>query len=316
MMPSRFAHHDKSRHFRPIAYSLFWSAWPMPGVRHLSLSIAVQMATMFLLSAVHAQYVPPPPPPSPWTAQMTPPPPPGPLLTQPELEQVVSRIALYPDPLLAHVLTASTYWDEIPEAAQWANEHSYLKGSALADAIRADNLPWDPSVIALLPFPFVLNMMAQDMAWTEELGKAVLNQRADLMDAVQRLRQRAYDYGYLRASPYDAVVNSAGYIEILPINPEYIYVPTYDPAIVFAPPPPGFAISAAIHFGPAVIVGASFAPWGWITPGFVWGTHAIIIDRTPWNRVWFNRGFYVHPYFHAWIRPAGPRIEVHPIHRR
>jgi Protein of unknown function (DUF3300) len=316
MMPSGFAHHDKSAHFRPIARSVCWSAWPLACVRYVSLSIALQLATMFLLPAAHAQYVAPPPPPSPSTEQAPPPPPPGPLLTEPELEHLVSRIALYPDPLLAHVLTASTYWDEIPEAAQWANEHNYLTGSALADAIRADNLPWDPSVLALLPFPFVLNMMAQDMAWTEELGKAVLNQRADVMDAVQRLRQRSYDYGYLRSSPYDAVVNSAGYIEILPTNPEYIYVPTYDPAIVYAPPPPGFAISAAIHFGPAVVVGAAFAPWGWISPGFVWGTHAIIIDRSPWNRVWFNRGFYVHPYIHPWIRPARPRIEIHPIRRR
>ena len=316
MKPSRFANHDNSPHFGPIAGSAFRSRRRMPGGAYVSLSIALQMAMMFLLPAALAQYVPPPPPPPVSTEQVTPPPTPGPLLTQPELEQLVSRIALYPDPLLAHVLTAATYWDEIPEAATWANEHSYLKGSALADAIRADNLPWDPSVLALLPFPFVLNMMAQDMAWTEELGKAVLNERADVMDEIQRLRQRAYDYGYLRSSPYDAVVNSAGYIEILPTNYEYIYVPTYDPAIVFAPPRPGFAISAAIHFGPAVIVGASFAPWGWDNPGFVWGTHAIIFDGSPWDRVWFNRGFYVHPYIHPWIRPATPRIEVHPIHRK
>jgi hypothetical protein len=307
---------DESPRSRLIARPAFGPGGRMTRARCASLFIVLQTVTLFLVPAGHAQYVPPPPPPPPSKKQTPPPPAPGPLLTEPELEHLVSRIALYPDPLLAQLLTASTYWDEISEAAQWANEHSYLKGSALADAIHADNLPWDPSVLALLPFPSVLNMMAQDMAWTEELGKAVLNQRPDVMDAIQRLRRRSYEYGYLRSSPYDSVVNSADYIEILPTNPEYIYVPTYDPAIVFAPPPPEFAVSAAIHFGPAVIVGAAFAPWGWISPGFVWGTHAILIDRSPWNRIWFNRGFYVHPYFHPWVRAAGPRIELHPVHRR
>ena len=141
MMPLGFAHHDQSPHFRPTAGSAFQWGRPLPAVRHASLWIALQMAIMVFLPVVVAQYVPPPPPPLPSTEQTTPAPPPGPLLTEPELEQLVSRIALYPDPLLAHVLTASTYWDEIPEAAQWANEHSYLKGSALADAIATTICP-------------------------------------------------------------------------------------------------------------------------------------------------------------------------------
>jgi hypothetical protein len=129
------------------------------------------------------------------------------------LENLVARIALYPDPLLAQILTASTFWDEIPEAAAWANEHSYLKGDALAEAIRTDNLQWDPSVLALLPFPSVLNMMAQDLAWTEKLGTAVLAQRADVMDAVQRLRRKAREFGYLHTNPYCTVVENDGYVE-------------------------------------------------------------------------------------------------------
>src|SRR6202035_5176051 len=100
-------------------------------------------------------------------------------LTPPQLDQLVSRIALYSDPLLAQVLTASTYWSEIPEAAAWADDHSYLTGDALARAIQEDNLPWDPSVLALLPFPSVLNMMARDMGWTQALGNAVLAQRPE-----------------------------------------------------------------------------------------------------------------------------------------
>src|ERR1700680_1518474 len=94
------------------------------------------------------------------------------LLTPPQLDQLVARIALYPDPLLAQVLTASTYWNQIPDAAAWANQHSYLTKDALARAIQEDNLPWDPSILALLPFPSVLDMMARDRVWTQQLGGA------------------------------------------------------------------------------------------------------------------------------------------------
>jgi hypothetical protein len=134
------------------------------------------------------------------------------------------------------------------------------------------------------------------------------------MDAVQRMRKKAYDYGYLRTNPYCYVTNSAGYIEIQPVNPAYIYVPTYDPVVVFGPPRPGFVIGGAIRFGPAVVIGASFAPWGWANPHFLWGGHAIIFDYTPWNRVWINRGFYVHPYARPWVHVVGPRVERHEVH--
>jgi hypothetical protein len=261
-----------------------------------------------------AQYTTPPPPPPSTYQYTTPAPPPGSLLSPQQLDQLVARIALYPDPLLAQILTASTYWAQIPEAAAWANQHSYLHGDALAEAIRADNLEFDPSILALLPFPSILNMMAQDMAWTQQLGNAVLVQRADVMDAVQRLRRNAYAYGYLRSNPYYTAAKSGDYIEIQPVNPQYIYVPTYDPLILFRPPPPGFAISGAIHFGPAVVIGAAFWPWGWASPRLLWGPREIIIDETPWRRVWANRGFYVHPYEHAWVRRVGPRVEHHPIH--
>lgn len=280
-------------------------ASPSPSMGPLTQSAAPPPPT----APAAGQYVPPPPPPPAQTP--APPPAPGPLLTSEQLDSLTARIALYPDPLLAHILTASTYWSEIPEAAEWANEHSYLHGDALADAIRADHLQWDPAVIALLPFPSILSMMTQDMNWTQQLGTAVLNQRADVMDAVQRMRRQAYNYGYLRPNAYVNVRDAAGYIEIDPVNPEYIYVPEYDPALVFAPPPPGFAIGAALRFGPAIIMGGAFAPWGWAQVGFVWGRHDIIFDYTPWSRVWINRGFYVHPYAHPWVRPVAPRIEVH-----
>src|SRR6202161_393104 len=116
-----------------------------------------------------------------------------------QLDQLVARIALYPDSLLAQVLAAATYPDQIPDAARWADQHHYLTGQALANAIQADHLPWDPSVQALLPFPSVLEMMANDMSWTTDLGNAFLSQQQDVMDAVQRERRKAKDYGYLRS---------------------------------------------------------------------------------------------------------------------
>lgn len=262
------------------------------------------------------QYTPPPPPPPPPPSPETPPPPPpGPMFTAQQLDSMVARIALYPDPLLAHILVASTYWSEIPQAAEWANAHAYIHGEELAAAIRADNLSWDPAVIALLPFPSILNMMARDMSWTQQLGTAVLNQREDVMEAVQRLRRQAFQYGYLKSNPYAYVRNDAGYITIEPVNPEYIYLPEYDPALVFAPPRPGFAIGAAIRFGPAIVLGGAFTPWGWAQVGFLWGRHDIVIDHTPWDRVWINRGFYVHSYAHPWVRPPARRIEVHKVPR-
>ena len=275
-----------------------------------SFSLFLSLIMLFAIQTTaqdQGQYTPPPPPPPANQAPVPPAPPPGPVLAPDQLDHLVSRIALYPDPLLAQVLTASTFWDQIPDAAAWANEHSYLKGDALANAIREDNLQWDPSVLALLPFPSVLDMMAQDPAWTQQLGNAVLTQRGDVMDAVQRLRHEAKKYGYLSATPYDTVVEDSGYIEIEPVNPAYIYVPTYDPVIFWGLPRAGFFI----RFGPGIVIGAGFAPWGWAHPRFLWGTHEIFIDGTAWRRGWENRGFYVHPYEHPWVHGPEPRVEHH-----
>ena len=101
-----------------------------------------------------------------------------------QLDRLVSRIALYPDPLLAQVLAAATFSDQIPDAAKWADEHHYLTGDELAKAIPEDHLSWHPSVQALLPFPSVLEMMASDMKWTRDLGDAFLAQHQDVMDAI------------------------------------------------------------------------------------------------------------------------------------
>jgi Protein of unknown function (DUF3300) len=282
-----------------------------------AISFVLVFIAAFAFRAVAQEpgYTPPPPPPP--AAQSAPPPAssaPPPTVAPQQLDQLVSRIALYPDPLLAQILTASTFPDQIPDADAWAREHAGLHNDALANAIREDNLQWDPSVIALVPFPSVLDMMANDMNWTQQLGDAVLAQRGDVMDAIQRERHRAYQYGYLRSNPYDTVVDSGGYIEVDPVNPAYLYVPVYNPAIVFAAPAPGFFIGGAIRFGPAIVIGGAFAPWGWAHPYFGWGAHAIYFDRTPWVRGWDNRRYYAHPYEHGWVHGPGPRVEHHDLH--
>ncbi len=240
---------------------------------------------------------------------------PAPQYPQAELERIVSPIALYPDPLLAQVLAASTYPQDIPAAAQWSDQHHYLTGPALASAIQADQLPWDPSVQALLPFPSVLGMMASAMPWTEELGSAFLAQQQDVMNAVQVQRQRAAQFGYLQSNS-QVVVSTGPYVEIRPVNPAYIVVPYYDPRVVYVAPRPGFHVAAAIRFGYGVTVGVAFQPWGWGYTHFDWGTHVVIVNREPWRRTWVNRATYVHPYAVRRAAPVERRDEIHrPIER-
>jgi Protein of unknown function (DUF3300) len=236
-----------------------------------------------------------------------------PMLPPPQLDQLVSRIALYPDSLVAQIMAAASYSDQIQPAAQWADQHHYLQGQQLATAIQSDQLPWDPSVQALLPFPSVLGMMASDMNWTAQLGNAFLAQQQDVMDAVQRQRALAARYGYLRSNA-QVVVSGGPYITIMPVNPEFVVVPWYDPAVVFFAPRPGIVVGGAIRFGFGVSIGAFFAPWGWVPGGirFDWGAHAVWLNNARWGRTWANRAVYVHPYaaIHrpapGFVRPAEP----------
>jgi len=238
---------------------------------------------------------------------------PPPMLPPGQLDNLVARIALYPDALLAQVLAAATYPDDIAPAADWAQQHSYLRGDELARAISDDHLPWDPSVQSLLPFPSVLDQMARDMSWTTQIGNAFLAQQQDVMDAVQRERHHAYDYGYLRTGP-QLIVTPGPYIAIAPANPAYYYVPAYDPYVVYAPPRPGFFVGGAIHFGGGVTIGAGFAPWGWGHAALAWDRHAVIINDHPWTRTWVERREYVHPYAVPRYAPER-RIEHHDVRR-
>jgi hypothetical protein len=212
-----------------------------------------------------------------------------------QLDHLVSRIALDPDPLLAQVLAAATFPDQIPDATRWADQHHYLTGNELAQAISNDQLPWDPSVQALLPFPTVLEQMANDMNWTTDLGNAFLAQQQDVMDAVQRMRQKARDFGYLRTGP-EIVVSGGPYITIVPARPDYVVVPYYDPLVVYARPRPGFFVGAGIGFRFGVSLGVAFRPWGWGLNRIAWNQHVVFVNNSPWRRTWVNRREYVHPY--------------------
>jgi len=239
---------------------------------------------------------------------------PPPLIPPGQLDRLVDRIALYPDPLLAQTLAAATYPDMIPDAARWADQHHYLTGAALANAIQQDQLPWDPSVQALLPFPSVLDMMASDMNWTSQIGNAFLTQQQDVMDAVQRERRKARDFGYLRSNG-QIVVGGGPYITILPANPAFIPIPYYNPAVVYYAPRPGFFVGGAVNFGFGITIGGFFRPWGWGYNSFDWGRHVVVINNAPWRRTWDARRTYVHPY--TVQRYDRPRVEErHDVHER
>lgn len=233
-----------------------------------------------------------------------------------ELDHLVSKIALYPDSLLAQVLAAATYPDEIQDAAKYADEHHYLTGDQLARAITEDHLTWDAPVQALIPFPSVLDMMASDMNWTSELGNAFLAQQQDVMDAVQRERKRARDYGYLRTNAQVNVGYADDYITIDPINPAFICVPVYDPGVVFFAPRPGFFVGGAIGWGYGISLGFAFRPWGWGDSRFYWRDHYAFVGGARWDRHWDNRREYVHPYsnFHRFDGARGD--ERHELIRR
>src|SRR5208283_5404929 len=155
----------------------------------------------------------------------------GNTFSQAELDQMLAPIALYPDSLLAQVLIAATYPGDVMDADRWVKANSSLKGDALNNALV--QMRWDESVKALAPFPEVLDMMAKETAWTQRLGEAFMSQQADVTASIQRLRQKAYAAGNLQTSPQQTIVVKGEDIEIVPTNPEVVYVPTYNPTVVY-----------------------------------------------------------------------------------
>ena len=160
-------------------------------------------------------------------------PPGGPSFTQAELDRMLAPIALYPDSLLSQILMAATYPVEVVQAARWSRANPGLKGD---EAVRAaEDKDWDPSVKSLTAFPQVLAMMDENLGWTEQLGEAFLAQEPHVMETVQMLRRRAHAAGNLRSSDYVTVQQQGSVIVLEPAHPQAVYVPYYDPLVVYGP---------------------------------------------------------------------------------
>lgn len=198
--------------------------------------------------------------------------------TASELDTLVANIALYPDQLLIHVLDASTYGDQIPGAAMWAESHKNLKGESLAAAIENANLPYEPCIQALIPFPTVLSMLNKYRVWTDQLGDAVTFQREAVMDAVQRLRNAAYNHGHLSSNELVKVERGEN-IVIVPVREEYVYVPVYNPRVVYYVHANGYT---HVSYGSGVWIGTWFGEWGWGSCWFDWGPRVIYVRNTRW----------------------------------
>src|SRR5208282_460556 len=180
-----------------------------------------------------------------------------------QLDQLLGPIALYPDPLIAQILPASTLPTQIVLADR------YVSGGG--DPNQIDQQPWDASVQALARYPNVLKWMDDNLNWTTDLGQAFLNQQQDVMDSIQRLRQSASNLGNLQSTPQEQVINDGGDIEIVPADPQVIYVPVYQPDQVYYQAAIGLPF---ISFGIGCPIGL------WLDCDFDWGHHNIIV----WNR--------------------------------
>jgi hypothetical protein len=210
-----------------------------------------------------------------------------------EIDQLMAPIALYPDNLLAQVLAASTYPLEIVQAGRFVQQNKELKGEKLMAA--AKDKDWDPSVKAMLEFPDVLVMMNEKLEWTEKLGNAVLSQQKDVMASAQRLRKKAQESGNLKTTKEQKVIveEQTKTIVIQSASPEVVYVPAYNPTVVYGawpypayPPypvyPPGYVAGAALFsFGVGVAIGAAASGYGgW---GCGWGNNEVDINVNKQN---------------------------------
>jgi hypothetical protein len=219
-----------------------------------------------------------------------------PVPTPQELDQLLAPVALYPDALLAQITTASTNPQEILDVDNWLAQNRNLTVSQLTAA--AQQQGFDPAFIALVGFPQVLEMMAENIDDYAAIGAAVTANQAEVSASIQRLRSQAYASGALRSSQQQQVEvqQNAGqpiYV-IQPVNPQVVYVPQYDPTLVYA------GSGAAITFGIGIGITALLVsqPWGWGGWGWNWGARSIYYNRGPWGG-W--RGGYRPPQ--PWYRP-------------
>jgi hypothetical protein len=218
-----------------------------------------------------------------------------------QLEQLVAPIALYPDSLVAQTLAAATYPQQVQEANSWMQQYGNQPPSQLAAQV--NTMPWDPSVKALTQFPAVLDMLARGQQWTIALGNAYYNQPSDVMAAVQAMRFRAQQAGQLRTTTQQVVVEEGPDIVIEPANPNLVYVPYYNPWVVYGepvpvfvgfyrpPPPPGLVLGIGIGFGVGIGL-LAFGGFGWGFQAWApnWRSNTIIVN----NRTFISRSTTVY----------------------
>jgi hypothetical protein len=199
-----------------------------------------------------------------------------------QLDNLLSPIALYPDPLLAQVMVAATFPDQIEEAARW------VRGNGTNGI---DDQYWDVSVKSVAHYPTVVEMMADKIDWTTAVGQAYVNQSTDVSASIQHLRHMARGVGNLESTPQQEVVTNGDYIGIYPYQPQYIYVPVYDPAICYYRRP---------YWGPAISFGAGFVVGAWLNLGWHWGGPGIYY--TGWGH---SGGWYG-----GWVDRCRPSVHV------
>jgi hypothetical protein len=221
-------------------------------------------------------------------------------LSADELQQLVAPIALYPDALVAQILGAATFPDQVAAASGWLQQNTGLTGTALTNAVDAQ--PWDPSVKALTEFPSVLDNLAKNLSWTSSLGEAYHTQAADVMSAVQVLRAQAQAAGNLKSGSQITVVQQSPQIIVIqPTNPQVVYVPTYNPTVVYGTPyvTPGYSTAAVVTtavvaFGVGIAVGAAMSnSWGYSYWNCNWHGGAVVYRSNVYygNSAWHG-GYY------------------------
>jgi len=238
-----------------------------------------------------------------------------------ELEALVAPIALYPDALVAQILAAATFPDQVAVADYWLQENRQFTGTSLMQAVNKQS--WDSSVKALTEFPSVLNNLAKNLTWTSSLGEAYHNQPADVMAAVQRLRAKAKAAGNLKSTSQITVVQqSPQTVVIQPANPQVVYVPEYNPAVIYGTPyaTPGYtagdvAAAGVIGFGAGIAVGAldggGCCGWGWNSWNCDWNGGAVVYNHnsfygnSAWHGGYYNGGYHNgYGYHNAYNRTA------------
>lgn len=224
--------------------------------------------------------------------------------TPEQLQQLVAPIALYPDSLVAQILAASTFPEQVVEADRFVQSHPNLKDEALGQAV--DKESWDPSVKALTAFPSVLGNMDKNLSWTSSLGDAYYNQEQDVMDAVQVMRQKAQAAGNLQTTQQQTVRQDGPTIEIEPASPDIVYVPAYNPWVVYGGPivawPGWYPYPGIWYDGFYPFFGVGFGigffggyGWGWGHWGFDWHNHYAVYNHSRYysrSTTFYNRNTY------------------------